>query len=136
MAIRNDFAPGEVLAAADLNDTFDDLRDGIAALEAAVVQTNAQTTSYTLVLSDASKIIEMSNSSPTTITVPTDSNVAFLVGTTIDIIQMGTGQTSIAGASGVTVDARNGLKINGQYSGASLLKRATNTWLLIGATIA
>jgi hypothetical protein len=29
MAIRNDFAPGEVLAAADLNDTFDDLRDGL-----------------------------------------------------------------------------------------------------------
>jgi hypothetical protein len=29
MAIRDDFAPGEVLAAADLNDTFDDLRDGL-----------------------------------------------------------------------------------------------------------
>ena len=30
MAVRDDFAPGEVLAAADLNDTFDNLRDGLA----------------------------------------------------------------------------------------------------------
>jgi hypothetical protein len=105
--------------------------------KAMVVGINAQTgSSYTLVLADASKIIEMSNSSANTVTVPTDSDVAFPVGTTIDIVQMGTGQTSVAGASGVTVNARNGLKINGQYSGASLVKRATDTWLLIGATIA
>jgi len=91
---------------------------------------------YTLILSDASKLIQMTSASANVITVPTDSSVPFPIGTNIDIVQIGTGQTSVAGASGVTVNARNGLKINGQFSGASLVKRAANTWLLIGATTA
>jgi hypothetical protein len=99
------------------------------------ISTNAQTgTSYTLVLSDASKLIEMNNASANTLTIPTDSSVAFPVGTKIDIVQTGAGETSIAPESGVTLNSDgNKRKINVQWAGVSLIKRATDTWVLIGA---
>jgi hypothetical protein len=94
---------------------------------------NAQTgTSYTLVLTDQSKIIEMNNASANTLTVPTDASVNFPVGTVIDIFQTGAGQTTVGGA-GVTINARPGLKLSGQWATATLIKRATNTWLLTGS---
>jgi hypothetical protein len=66
------------------------------------------------------------------LTIPTNSSVAYPVGTTIDIIQTGTGQVTIAGAGGVTVNATPGLKLRTQWSSATLLKRAENTWLVYG----
>lgn len=103
-------------------------------LEAPIV-TNAQTgTSYTLVLADAGRLVEMNNASANTLTIPTDASVAFPVGTKIDIVQTGAGETIIAPASGVTLNSDgNKRKINVQWAGASLLKRGTNTWVLIGA---
>jgi hypothetical protein len=99
----------------------------------APVSTNAQTgTSYTLVLTDAGRAIEMNNASANTLTVPTDASVAFPVGTVIDIFQTGAGQTTVGGA-GVTINARPGLKLSGQWATATLIKRATNTWLLTGS---
>jgi len=66
------------------------------------------------------------------LTIPTNSSVAYPVGTTIDIIQTGTGQVTIAGAGGVTVNGTPGLKLRTQWSSATLLKRAENTWLVYG----
>jgi len=101
----------------------------------APVSTNAQTgTSYTLALTDAGRLIEMNNASANTLTIPPDSSVAFPVGTKIDIIQTGSGETSIAPGSGVTLNSDgNKRKINIQWAAASLIKRGTNTWVLIGA---
>lgn len=95
---------------------------------------NAQTgTTYTLALSDLGALVELSNASPITLTVPLESSVAFAVGDRVDIVQTGAGQVTIAGAGGVTVNAYDGqLKLNGQWAAATLIKRATNTWLLIG----
>lgn len=94
---------------------------------------NAKTDSYTLAnLNERDTIIEISKSSATTLTIPTNSSVAYPVGTTIDIIQTGTGQVTIAGAGGVTVNATPGLKLRTQWSSATLLKRAENTWLVYG----
>lgn len=99
----------------------------------AVFSTNAQTgTSYTLVLSDNGKIIEMNNASANTLTIPLNSSVAFTTGTSITIIQTGAGQTTIAGASGVTVNATPGLKLRAQWSSVTLIKRASDTWIAIG----
>jgi hypothetical protein len=101
------------------------------------VSTNEETASYTLVLADAGKVVEMNVASANTLTVPTNTNVAFPVGTTIMVLQTGSGQTTIAGASGVTVNAAGGgLKINGQWAAATLIKRATDTWAAIGALTA
>lgn len=93
---------------------------------------NAQTASYTLVLSDASKLVEVSNASANTVTIPLNSSVAFATGTQISILQTGVGQTTIAGTSGVTVNGTPGLKLRAQWSACTLIKRATDTWVAIG----
>lgn len=92
-----------------------------------------RTASYTLSnLDERDTIIEISNASATTLTIPTNASVAYPVGTTLDIIQTGSGQVTIAGAGGVTVNATPGLKLRTQWSSATLLKRAENTWLVYG----
>jgi hypothetical protein len=94
---------------------------------------NAQTSSYTLVLSDASKIIDMNVGSANTVTVPNNSSVAFPIGTEITVIQYGAGNTTIVAASGVTFRSKDfSTRIGDQYTGATLIKRDTNEWYLIG----
>jgi hypothetical protein len=95
--------------------------------------TNAQTgTTYTSVLDDNGKIVEMNNASANTLTVPLNSSVAYPVGAQINILQTGTGQTTVAATGGVTINATPGLKLRAQWSSATLIKRATDTWVLIG----
>lgn len=108
--------------------------DGSTAREFAssTVQTNQQTASYTLVLSDKDKMVEVSVGSANTITVPTDANVAYPVGTQIIILQTGAGQTTIAGDTGVTVNGTPGLKLRAQWSAGTLIKRGTDLWVAIG----
>jgi hypothetical protein len=94
----------------------------------------AKTDSYTLVLADAGKLIEMGKATAQTLTIPLDSSVAFPTGTKIDVIQTGAGETTIAATSGVTVNSEGAkLKINAQWQAVTLIKRATDTWVLIGA---
>ena len=94
---------------------------------------SAKTDSYTLSnLNERDTIIEVSNATAKTVTIPTNTNVAYPVGTTIDVIQTGAGQVTIAGQVGVTVNATPGLKLRTQWSSATLLKRDTNTWLVFG----
>lgn len=96
------------------------------------ISTNQQTASYTLVLSDASKLIEMNVASANNLTVPLNSSAAFPIGTKIDILQIGAGQTTVVATGGVTINANPGLKLSGQWAAASLIKRGTDTWVLIG----
>lgn len=95
---------------------------------------NQQSTSYTLTIGDANKIIEMSAGG--TLTIPTDSSVNFQIGTAIDLLQTGVSQVTIAGAGGVTVNATPGLKLRTQWSSATLVKRSENTWLVMGDLVA
>jgi hypothetical protein len=97
------------------------------------VPANAQSsTSYTLVLTDAGKLITLSNSSAITLTIPTNASVAFPLNTRIDLVQIGAGQVTVGGA-GVTIRSSGSkLKLTGQYSGATLWKNATDEWYLIG----
>lgn len=98
------------------------------------VPENAQTgTTYTLVLADAGKMVSLANAAAITLTVPPNSSVAFPVGTRIDLLQYGAGQVTVAAGAGVTLYSRAArLKIAGQYGGATLWKKATDTWLLLG----
>ena len=95
---------------------------------------NAQTgTTYTLVLTDAAtKLVTLSNASSIALTVPLNSSVAFPVGCTITLAQFGVGQVTVAGAVGVTVNGTPGLKLRTQYSSATLIQTAADTWLLAG----
>jgi hypothetical protein len=103
-----------------------------------VLLQNQQTgTTYTLVLADASnKLVELSNTSAITVTVPLNSSVAYPVGSQIMLLQTNTGQVTVAGAGGVTVNSNPGLKLRAQWSSATLIKRATDTWVLVGDTTA
>jgi hypothetical protein len=92
-----------------------------------------KTASYTLsALTERDNLIEVASGSATTVTIPADSEVNYPIGTSIDILQTSTGQVTIAGAGGVTVNATPGLKLRTQWSSASLLKRAANTWIVMG----
>jgi hypothetical protein len=92
-----------------------------------------KTASYTLsALTERDNLVEMDNASATTLTIPLNSAVAFPVGTSIDILQTGVGQVTIAGDAGVTVNATPGLKLRTRWSSATLFKRATNTWVVYG----
>jgi len=94
---------------------------------------NAQTgTTYTLVLLDAEKLVTLSNASAITLTVPPSSSIAYAIGTSIDMVQVGAGQVTVVGGSGVTVNATPSLKFRAQYSRATLLKVAADTWQLVG----
>ena len=101
------------------------------------VVTNAQSgTAYTLALTDSGKLVELSNAAAITLTVPTNGTTAFPTGTQIDILQTGAGQVTVGGA-GVTLQSEGTkLKLKGQYAAATLIKRATDTWVLIGNTSA
>lgn len=102
-----------------------------------LVVTNRQTASYTLVLSDADKLVEMNVGSANNLTVPLNSSVAFSTGTQILLAQYGAGQTTIVATSGVTIRSNGGkLKLNAQYSGATLVKIAENEWYLFGDIVA
>ena len=96
--------------------------------------TNAQTgTTYTLVLTDANNtVVELSNTSAITVTIPLESSVAYPVGSQVQLLQTNTGQVTVAGASGVTVNGTPGLKLRAQWSFATLIKRASNTWVIVG----
>ncbi|CAB5223180.1 hypothetical protein UFOVP384_5 [uncultured Caudovirales phage] len=110
--------------------------DGATRLDGGLLLTNqfnAQGgSSYNLVLSDWGKIIEMQNGGPNTVNIPTNATVPFPIGTEIQVIQNNSGQTTIAGA-GVTLRSKSGhLKIANQFTGVTLVKRATDEWYVIG----
>lgn len=93
---------------------------------------NAQTgTTYTLVLTDNGRLVTLSNAASITVTVPLNSSVAFPTGAIVNLQQIGAGQVTVAGASGVTLNG-TGTRTRAQWSAASLIKTATDTWTLIG----
>jgi hypothetical protein len=109
---------------------------GITDASPASLTINEQTgTTYTLVLGDATKLITMNNASANTLTIPTNASVAFPTGTQIIVAQTGAGATTIQGDTGVTVNGSSAgsEEISAQYAGASLIKIATDSWLVMGA---
>jgi len=91
-----------------------------------------KSSAYTLsALTERDSMIEVSAAG--VITVPTDATLNFPIGTSIDILQTGTGEVSVAPVSGtVTINATPGRTLRTQWSSATLFKRAANTWVLFG----
>jgi hypothetical protein len=80
------------------------------------ITANRQTGSYTLVLGDKDKLVEMNVAGANNLTVPPDSSVAFPTGTQILVSQYGAGQTTFVAGGGAT-----------------LIKIATDEWYLFGS---
>ena len=99
---------------------------------------NTQANDYTAVLSDDGKEIQMTKGSATTLSIDTDANQAFPVGTQLNIVQYGAGALTIqASNSGTTtIHSTGGTPaapiINAQYGMAVAIKQAANVWLVSG----
>lgn len=95
---------------------------------------NAQTgTTYTLVIGDKDKIVTASNAAAITVTVPPS---VFSANDIINVQQIGAGQVSFAQGSGVTITSTGATatapKLRAQYSAASVVCTASNTFTVIG----
>jgi hypothetical protein len=85
---------------------------------------NAQTgTTYTLQASDRGKVVELTNGSSITLTLPSTLAVGFCC----TIVQGGAGQVNVAAGSGATLRNRQShTKLAGQWSGATLYVRTNS----------
>lgn len=133
------FAPDGDVAATEVQAAIVEVRDDAAtatATKSDITRTiNAQTgTAFTPALTDSGDVVTMDNAAANVLTVPTNAAVAYAVGTQLDISQLGAGVTSVTGDTGVTI---NGVSagtgaLAARYGSVTLLKLATNTWLLTG----
>jgi hypothetical protein len=119
---------GDVHLAADVQTQLDQI-----ASMPLLIATTKTGTAYTLALADANTVIETTNASAVTVTIPPNSAVAFAIGTTIELMQYGAGALTVAAGIGVTIRSTDGLlSARTQYSSLSLRKRGTNEWVLAG----
>lgn len=98
---------------------------------------NAQTgTTYTTVLADNGKLVTLSNASAIAVTIPPNSSVAYPVGAQINMAQLGAGQVTVSGGSGVTVVSTGATaaspKARAQYSTLTAVQTSTDNWLIMG----
>lgn len=103
----------------------------VGMLDTATLST--KNTDYNLGLADAGQTLLIDSSTDRIITVPLNSAVPFAIGQRLDIVRLNTGNVTFAGAVGVTINSKNSnKKIAARYSGATLIKYDTDTWVLIG----
>ncbi len=99
---------------------------------------DAETASYTAVLANNGQVVTMDNASANTFSIPTNASVAFPIGTQINVIQIGAGQTTIqAVTSGTTTIQSTGAsaaapKLRARYSMATCIKAGTDLWYVAG----
>ena len=100
---------------------------------------NTQTTAaYVTVAADAGAIITVSNAAANTFRLPTNASVAYAIGSTITVIQIGTGDTTISAVTpGTTTVLSTGAipasPVLAQYKSATCIKTATDAWYIVGA---
>ena len=107
---------------------------GATGAAGAVLAINAQTgTTYTLVAGDLNDLVTLSNAASITLTVPPS---VFSANDTINIAQVGAGQVTLAQGAGVTINSTGATstapKLRVQYSSASIICTASNTFLVVG----
>lgn len=98
---------------------------------------NAQTgTTYTTVLDDNGKLITLSNAAAIAVTIPLNSSVAYPVGAQLNMVQLGAGEVTVSGASGVTVVSTGATaaspKTRAQYSTLTAVQTSADNWLVMG----
>jgi hypothetical protein len=102
---------------------------------ASTLTINAQTgTTYTTVANDANyKLVTLTNASPITVTIAAG---LYSVGEQINFVQMGAGQVTVQGDTGVTIVSTGATAATPvarvQYSSFTAICTASNTWLVVG----
>lgn len=120
----------------------DYVKDGATAMQTiatgfdsvvAIPTYNNQTgTSYTFVLADTGKVVTASNASAVTFTIPPQSSVVWTDSTSLRVTNLGAGNLTIAGGSGVTVT--NSSASIGQYQSATIIRTGSNAWTVVPNT--
>ena len=95
---------------------------------------NSQTgTTYTLAAGDVNKLVTASNASAITVTVPPS---VYSANDVVNVQQTGAGQITFAQGSGVTITSNGATstspKLRTQYSAASVICTASNTFTIVG----
>ena len=95
--------------------------------------TITKTSSFTLEEGDVNKTIVLNMSSPSNLTIPSNSSVPIPVGYQFNLLEIGLGRTTFSLGSGVTLNSKNSqMYIDGQYGKATLLKLAEDSWIVYG----
>jgi hypothetical protein len=89
---------------------------------------SSKSTSYSIASTDLGKLIEMSDGG----TVNVEDSASFPDGFTVDILQTGTSQVTVAGIGTTVINATPGLKLRTRWSSATLIKRTLDVWVLLG----
>jgi hypothetical protein len=132
-------------------DNTDLVKDGASAIRSlgsaidtsvgSITTRDVSGTTDTFVIADQrNKLVRYSSTSNVAITIPLNSNVAFAIGSVINVIKTGaTGTITISGESGVTVTSAAAVSasptITAQWKAASCIKVATDTWYVIGGIV-
>jgi hypothetical protein len=132
----------------DLPDDTDLVKDGAAAIRTvgngfddalAKVVINSRTATYTAVLADnKNTLVTMNVATANDFLIPTNANVAFPIGSIINVVQTGVGKTTIEAVTpgtttiSSTAATATAPELRAQFSAASCIKTATDTWLVIG----
>ena len=100
---------------------------------------NSQTATYTAVLADnKNTLVTMNVATANDFLIPTNASVAFPIGSVINVVQTGVGKTTIEAVTpGTTTISSIGAvatapDLRKQFSAASCVKTATDTWIIIG----
>jgi hypothetical protein len=94
---------------------------------------NAQTAAYTLVATDASKLVTVNDTVSRTVTIPPS---VFSAGQIINVQRIGTGAVPFAAGAGVTITSTGATSaaptLRARYSAASVICTASDTFTVIG----
>ncbi len=94
---------------------------------------NAQTAAYTLVASDASKLVTVNDTVSRTVTIPPS---VFSAGQIINVQRIGTGAVPFAAGAGVTITSTGATSaaptLRARYSAASIICTASNVFTILG----
>lgn len=127
--VKQTWTNGQTFDATAANRHEDGIAEAIlAAGGGAAAQTiNAQTsTTYTLVASDAGKIVTLTNAAAITLTVP---GSVFTAGQRIDCIVLGAGKVTVTGTG---VNGTPSLVSRAQYSAFTVVALTPTTFVVVG----
>ena len=89
---------------------------------------NTQTSSYAIVSSDVGKLVALNSTGALTVSVNTGTVIA--TGTRVDLLNLNSGSVTVGGTA--TINGTPTLKLRTQYSAATLICVASNSFVLVG----
>ena len=111
------FVSGSVLTASSLNTAFNTATIATA------------TTNYTVGSANAGELVLLNSASAGTVTIPLDATYSFPVGSIVGLYNSGSATWTVATA-GTAATVSGSATTLAQYSSATLLKTAANTWYI------